>query len=65
MSQLESVRRGCVVSISAGFSVAEIREFVVEYQRVPHGQKGPWLAASYSPADGLIFRRPPASTRIC
>jgi DNA-binding transcriptional MerR regulator len=33
------------VSISAGFSVAEIREFVVEYERVPHGQKGPWLAA--------------------
>jgi hypothetical protein len=33
------------VSISAGFSPAEIREFVVEYQLVPHGQKGSWLAA--------------------
>ena len=33
------------MSISAGFSPAEIREFVVEYQLVPHGQKGAWLAA--------------------
>ena len=28
------------MSISPGFTVAEIREFVHEYQRVPHGQKG-------------------------
>ncbi len=33
------------MSISAGFSPSEIREFVVEYQLVPHGQKGSWLAA--------------------
>lgn len=33
------------MSISAGFSAAEIRELVVEYQLVPHGQKGSWLAA--------------------
>jgi hypothetical protein len=33
------------VSISAGFTPTEIRELVVEYQLVPHGQKGPWLAA--------------------
>jgi hypothetical protein len=33
------------VSISPGFSPVEIRELVVEYQLVPHGQKGPWLAA--------------------
>jgi Asp-tRNA(Asn)/Glu-tRNA(Gln) amidotransferase C subunit len=33
------------MSISAGFSPTEIRELVVEYQLVPHGQKGPWLAA--------------------
>jgi hypothetical protein len=33
------------VSISAGFSPAEIRELVVEYQLLPYGQKGPWLAA--------------------
>ncbi len=33
------------MSISAGFTPTEIRELVVEYQLVPHGQKGPWLAA--------------------
>lgn len=33
------------MSITAGFSPAEIRELVVEYQLVPHGQKGAWLAA--------------------
>ena len=27
------------MSISPGFTAAEIREFVHEYQRVPHGQK--------------------------
>jgi hypothetical protein len=33
------------VSISPGFSSAEIREFVVEYHLLPHGQKGLWRAA--------------------
>jgi hypothetical protein len=33
------------MSISAGFTVVEIREFVHEYQLVPHGQKSVWLAA--------------------
>lgn len=33
------------MSISAGFSPTEIRELVVEYQLLPYGQKGPWLAA--------------------
>jgi hypothetical protein len=33
------------MSISAGFTPAEIRELVVEYQLLPYGQKGPWLAA--------------------
>jgi hypothetical protein len=33
------------VSITAGFSPTEIREFVVDYQLLPYGQKGPWLAA--------------------
>jgi hypothetical protein len=33
------------MSISPGFSPAEIRELVVEYQLLPRGQKGPYLAA--------------------
>jgi hypothetical protein len=33
------------MSVSPGFSPAEIRELVVEYQLVPHGQKGSWLVA--------------------
>jgi hypothetical protein len=33
------------MSITAGFTPAEIRELVVDYQLVPHGQKGSWLAA--------------------
>lgn len=33
------------MSISAGFTPSEIRELVVEYQLLPYGQKGPWLAA--------------------
>lgn len=39
------------MSISPGFTTAEIREFVHEYQLQPQGQKGPWLAergVSYS-----------------
>lgn len=33
------------MSISPGFTAAEIREFVVEYHLLPHGQKGLWRAA--------------------
>lgn len=33
------------MSISPGFTSAEIREFVVEYHLRPHGQKGSWRAA--------------------
>lgn len=32
------------MSISAGFTHEEIREFVYEYERQPHGQKRKWLA---------------------
>ena len=32
------------MSINAGFTAAEIREFVHEYHVLPHGQKGAWLA---------------------
>jgi hypothetical protein len=32
------------MSISPGFTTAEIREFVHEYQRVPHGKKAVWVA---------------------
>ncbi len=33
------------MSITPGFTAVEIREFVHEYHRLPHGQKGTWLAA--------------------
>lgn len=33
------------MSISPGFTVSEVREFVLEYQRQPQGLKGPWLVA--------------------
>lgn len=33
------------MSISPGFTPTEIREIVVDYQLLPYGQKGPWLAA--------------------
>ena len=33
------------MTISAGFTATEIREFVHEYQLVPYGQKIGWLAA--------------------
>lgn len=33
------------MTISAGFTAGEIREFVNEYQVQPQGQKGSWLAA--------------------
>lgn len=32
------------MSITAGFTAAEIVEFVYEYQRQPYGQKASWLA---------------------
>ena len=31
--------------MSPGFTAAEVRELVHEYHRLPHGQKGSWLAA--------------------
>lgn len=37
------------MTISPGFTAAEIREFVHEYQVQPHGAKGPWLAAQGVP----------------
>lgn len=33
------------MSVSPGFTAAEIRELVHEYQLEPYGQKGVWLAA--------------------
>lgn len=33
------------MSISPGFTALEIRDFVYEYHRLPHGQKRSWLAA--------------------
>ena len=33
------------MTISPGFTAAEIRELVHEYQLQPHGRKGSWLAA--------------------
>lgn len=33
------------MTISPGFTAAEIREFVHEYQVQPHGRKGSWLAS--------------------
>lgn len=32
------------MTITAGFTTAEIREFVHEYQLQPYGRKGSWLA---------------------
>lgn len=32
------------MSISVGFTAVEIREFVLEYQALPQGQKGLWLS---------------------
>lgn len=41
------------MTVSAGFTAAEIREVVHEYQLVPHGQKGSWLAARGVPRERL------------
>ncbi len=40
------------MTISSGFTAAEVREFVHEYQLQPHGSKGPWLAER-----GLSYKR--------
>lgn len=41
------------MSISAGFTADEIREFVLEYQALPQGRKGPWLTARGVPYERL------------
>ena len=41
-----------MLTISPGFTAAEIREFVHEYGVQPHGQKTPWLAAR-----GVSYKR--------
>jgi hypothetical protein len=41
-----------VMTISTGFTTAEIREFVHEYQLLPHGQKKSWVAAR-----GVSYKR--------
>ena len=41
------------MSISAGFTADEIREFVLEYQALPQGRKGPWLSARGVPYERL------------
>ena len=41
-----------MLTISPGFTAAEIRELVHEYQVQPHGQKTPWLAAR-----GVSYKR--------
>ena len=41
------------MSIAPGWTTEEIREFVHEYQLVPHGSKGSWLAARGVPHDTL------------
>jgi len=33
-----------VLSFNAGFTTAEVREFVFEYHSLAYGQKAPWLA---------------------
>ena len=33
------------MAVSVGFTVEEIREFVLEYQALPQGSKGAWLSA--------------------
>jgi hypothetical protein len=42
-----------ILSISAGFTVEEIREFVHEYQVVPYGRKGAWLSDRGVPYERL------------
>lgn len=41
------------MSISAGFTAEEIREFVLEYQAQPQGRKGPWLSSRGVPYQRL------------
>ena len=33
------------MAVSGGFTAQEVRDLVMEYQVLPHGQKGSWLAA--------------------
>ncbi|WP_017584661.1 hypothetical protein [Nocardiopsis valliformis] len=40
------------MTISPGFTTAEIREFVHEYQLQPYGHKGSWLATQ-----GISYKR--------
>lgn len=40
------------MSIGIGFTAVEIREFVHEYQLLPHGQKKRWLASQ-----GISYKR--------
>ena len=46
------------MSIAPGWTSEEIREFVHEYQLVPHGSKGSWLAARGVPYDTTMKYRP-------
>ena len=56
------------MTISSGFTTAEIREFVHEYQVQPHGTKGLWLDAVFEgdldrglvPREGSPMTVPPA-----
>ena len=42
-----------VVSISPGFTSAEMVELVHEYHLQPHGQKGTWLFRHGLPGDAM------------
>jgi transposase-like protein len=52
VSQLVAGVRGVVVSISAGFTSAEMVELVYEYHLQPHGRKACWLVDH-----GLTYHR--------
>jgi hypothetical protein len=52
VSQFTIGEGGCRVSITPGFTAAEIRELVHEYQLQPHGQKAIWLRER-----GLTYER--------
>lgn len=41
------------MTVSAGFTADEIREFVLEYQALPQGRKGLWLSARGVPYERL------------
>lgn len=46
------------MTLTAGFSTEEIRAYVTEYNMIPFGQKGQWVAL------GNLSRRP-SSTGGC